>query len=64
MTNLKTNDQLLRKMRSAASKSLTAEELRQQKISFIMANFDEESSVTRDYVGAVLDKQDGRKSAA
>ena len=63
MAELKTDEALLRRLRQAASAPLTAEELRRQRVSFIMGSVGDESNVTREYVESYLDAQEGRKRA-
>jgi len=64
MTNLRTDDALLRKLEAAASKTLSADELRKQRISFIMGTLKDNSTVTRAKITEVLAVQEGKKTAA
>ena len=64
MTSLHTDDALLRKLKAAASRSLSAEELRNQRISFIMGTLKDSSPVTRAKVTEVLAEREGKKTAA
>lgn len=63
MTDLKTNEVLLRNLRTAASRELTAEDLYKQRVSFIMGSLSDSSSVTRAQVTKALADIEGRKSA-
>lgn len=62
MTDLKTSETLLKALREAAVSQLTAVELQEQRISFIMASLDKKSNVTRDKVVHVLKRQLGEKA--
>lgn len=64
MTELKTSATLLKKIQAATSKSISADEIFRQKISFIIGSLDENSTVTRAQIKEVLAKQDGEKNAA
>ena len=59
MTELKTDANLLRALQRASTRKPTAEELRQQRVSFIMGLLKENSGVTRSRIQEVLAKQDG-----
>jgi hypothetical protein len=60
-TNLKTPDSLLTALQKAASRPLSAEEIEEQRISFIMGSLSETSSVTRARVQEVLAQQEGKR---
>ncbi len=62
-SNLKTQESLLKKIQSASARQLSAEELRKQKVSFVIGSLSSESSVTRAQVREVLESFEGRKSA-
>lgn len=64
MTDLQTNKSLLKKLHEAASQDLTVEELRKQRVSYVMGILKDTSSVTREQVQNVLAHQEGKKSAA
>lgn len=64
MTDLQTNASLLEKLHAAASKDLTAEELRKQRVSYVMGILKDSSTLTRDQVKNMLDHQEGNKTAA
>ena len=58
-TELKTDAELLRRLAEAARHQMTREELRLQRISFILGSMPEDSTVTRQQVEAVLEKAEG-----
>ena len=62
--DIKTNADLLRRLREAAGKTLTAEELRAQRLSFILGNLPKDSTVTRDEIEEILDQIEGEKEHA
>jgi hypothetical protein len=61
MTDLKTSESLLSALRRAAT-TPSAEEIEQQRVSFIMGSLSERSSVTRARVQEVLAQQEGKKA--
>ncbi len=63
MTELKTQESLLNALRNALRHQPTHEELRKQRISFIMGCIGNSSNVTRSRVQEILDKQEGRKAS-
>lgn len=63
MPELKTSESLLLALRNAAKTQISAEELREQRISFILGALDKESGVTREKIVKVLDDQQGKKKA-
>jgi hypothetical protein len=54
-----TEPSLISALKKAASRKLSEEELREQRISFIIGSLDEKSSVTREQVSRVLAEQSG-----
>ena len=60
MTDLKTDHALLERLKAAASASLTAEELREQRVSFIIGSLGKDSSITRERVKEVLAEHEGK----
>jgi hypothetical protein len=62
VTNLKTNEPLLKALKKAAARVHTAEELHKQRVSFILGLLKSSSEVTRDRVEEVLTEQEGRKT--
>lgn len=61
MTNLQTDPAVLKALRAAAEHEFKAEELRQQRISFVLGSLKEDSTVTRPQIERVLEGQAGRK---
>lgn len=61
MTRIKTNEALLKALREASQHEPTAAELRDQRISFVMGSLKEDSTVTRDRVREILDRQEGHQ---
>lgn len=61
MMELKTKETLLSALRQASMRTPTAEELRKQRVSFIMGSLKESSGVTRARVEEVLAEHEGRK---
>lgn len=61
MTNLQTDATLLRRLAEAATQILSAEEINQQRISFIMGSLKDNSTVTRAKISEVLAAHEGRK---
>lgn len=64
MTNeIKSDPALLAKLKAAAGRPLTADEVRAQRVSFIMGNMSEKSAITRERVESVLGHFEGTKAA-
>ncbi len=63
MKQLKTKKALLAALEKAATRQLTADELYEQRVSYIMGSLKNSSNVTRAKVKEVLDAQQGKKSA-
>jgi hypothetical protein len=63
MTELKTKPDLLEALRRASTRAPTAEEIRKQRVSFIMGTLKDNSSVSRERVQEILDRQEGRKAS-
>ena len=62
MTELHTDETLLRALRAASAREMTADALRKQEISFIMGSMSQGSGVTKAQVEQVLAKQEGSKT--
>ncbi len=60
--DLKTKPSLLEALRKASTQNLSAEEIRQQSISFIMGTVKDTSTITHARIRNVLEKQEGRKA--
>jgi hypothetical protein len=63
MADLKTDETLLKTLRAAAGKQMTAAEVREQRISFILGTLKKDSGVTRERVEQVLAVQRGERAA-
>lgn len=63
MTYLKTDPDLIRALEQASTRELSASDLHDQRVSFVMSSFKEDSSVTRARVDEAISKQDGIKRA-
>ena len=59
MTGIQTDASLLEALRKAAGKQLSAEQLRRQKVSFIMGSLNKDSTITREFVEKELRRIDG-----
>lgn len=64
MTDLQTKSALLEALSAAAKKPISAEELREQRVSFIIGSLGDDSSVTRARVTEILAAQEVGRSAA
>ncbi len=64
MTELRTNEALINRLKIAAARELTAEEVSKQRISYIMGTLKDESTVTRSKIKEILAEHEGKKSAA
>lgn len=56
---LKTDEKLIKRLRKAASKPLTKEELARQRVSFVFGNLPSKSNITRDHVAEKIKKNEG-----
>lgn len=56
---VKGDPQVLAALEKAAARRMTAEERRQQKVSFIMGTMGDDSTITREKVEEILAEQDG-----
>lgn len=59
MTGTKTDPKLLDALTKSAGKKLSAEELHEQKISFILGSLREDSTITRDFIESELKNREG-----
>ena len=59
MTELRTRPELLRALKHASRHPLSANELKKQRVSFVMGGLSEKSGVTRSRVKAALEEQEG-----
>lgn len=60
MTDIKTDPELLEKLKEAVKHPLSKEETHKQRVSFILGSLRHDSSITRDKIEAVLDEREGR----
>jgi hypothetical protein len=63
MDRPKTSESLLATLQKASKRVLTAEELKKQRVSFIMGSLKESSTVTRARIQEVLARQEGNKAS-
>lgn len=63
MTNIQTNEALLRALAEASPRSPSFDQLDKQRLSFVMGVLPEENEMTREEVQDVLEQQEGRKLA-
>lgn len=59
MTNLRTKESTLRALERASREPPTFDELKRQRISFIIGSLDEDSQITRAQIQEVLAEQEG-----
>lgn len=57
--DLKTDDALLAKLREAAKHHMSKNEIREQKISYVMGVVSQDSTITRKQVEEILDRAEG-----
>lgn len=63
MTGLVTDKVLLEALQRSAKRGLSADEVRTQRISFIMGSLSDESTVTKEQISRVLAAQEGVAAA-
>ena len=59
MSEHKSDPGLLAALKAAAGQKMTPEQVRAQRISFVMSTIDETSDVTRADVGRMIDEREG-----
>lgn len=59
MTKVRTEPSLLEELSRAAGRPMTAQEVREQRISFVMSAVTEGSEVTRAEIGRIIDEREG-----
>lgn len=59
----KTEGRLLERLKRAAERGVTADELRRQRVSFVYGNLPEGSTLTRDQVASALARMEGESAA-
>ena len=57
--NLKTDDSLLSALRNAATKKQTANEIQEQRISFVFGSLDSDSDVTKEQIRQIISAEKG-----
>lgn len=62
-TNLKTNEKLIRALKTVADRRMSAEELRNQRVSFVLGSLPARSPVTRAQVEEAVEDYEGLKRA-
>lgn len=63
MTGLRASTALLDTLRQASQRRPSADEIRKQRVSFIMGSLKPNSTVSRERVEHVLDKHEGKKDS-
>ena len=61
MKDVRTDPDLIEALRRSAGQEMTEEEIREQKISFIMGTVSVDSKITREEVAAHIDRMAGRR---
>ncbi|WP_201829514.1 hypothetical protein [Microvirga zambiensis] len=61
MTDLRTDESLLARLKRATSRNPSRAQVERQRISFIMGSLPEESDMTREQIQDVLEQQEGKK---
>jgi hypothetical protein len=59
LVDLKTDHSLLAALDQAKSQKMTAEEIKEQRVSFVYSSMDDGSGVTREHIRAVLEEHEG-----
>ena len=59
LSSIKTDPDLLAAIRNAAGRKMNPDQVREQRISFVMSAIDESSDVTRADVGRMIDEREG-----
>jgi hypothetical protein len=62
--NLRSDPDLVRRLEAAASRALTKEEVRAQRVSFVYGNMPQDSSVSRAEIAAIIAKIEGEEATA
>lgn len=61
--NIRTSPELLRAIKEASTRTQTADEIKQQRISFVYGSLGAKSAVTRAQVEDALERHEGRAAA-
>ena len=59
-----TREELQSRMKAAAGRPMTAEQIREQKISFVMGTLGSSSKMTREEVTKIIDQMDGVRQSS
>ena len=59
--NAQTDTDLLEKLKEAGQR-MTADEVREQKVSFVMGSLSKDSTITREHIKSELDRLPGQRS--
>lgn len=62
-TDIRTDATLLARLRKAAGISMSAEQLRRQRVSFIHGTMSHDSKMSPDQIAEALDRHEGTKAA-
>lgn len=62
-SNIKTDKGLIERLKKS-SQYVTSEQLRRQRISYIMGSLPKDSSITRGQIEKILDENEGKSAAA
>ena len=60
MTDLQSESSLTDALREAAGRKMTPEEIREQRVSFVMGTIHRDSDVTREDVRRIIEEREGR----
>jgi len=60
MTEIQSNKSLLRALHDAAGRRMTPEEIREQRISFVISTLDEGSEFSREDIAKIIDEKEGK----
>ena len=60
MPEIKTDPALIDALNEAAQKPITADEIRKQRVSFILGSLKNDSTITQEQVESVLNRLEGR----
>jgi hypothetical protein len=64
MNHLHTDGNLLKKLREAAGKPMSSDEIHKQRVSYVMGMLSANSAITRECVEQHLLEREGKKTAA
>lgn len=61
MTNLRTNEALLKALTESSTRTPAMDQLDKQRLSFVMGALPEDNDMTREQVQSALERQEGRR---